>query len=314
MPENIDHQFAFFRESAAKTAKTVGRGLSACWNKVKNGERGWNLLRGMAPGLLIGALAGGAFGAAAGALIGFMIDQTLARKDASKGIAEALLSPERETREEPFPGAIALAGLCVWWMRRHETLDPHAMGKLRNRLLALAGPNSDSGTKIEDILEEASSKAGVLDGPRLASAFAHRREPSLSSEPAELLFAILRESRGALTLALMKEAKLLLETAGVPEPETRKAARQYYPSYSNPFEILGIKEDSGREEAKRSFRKLSMMFHPDANANLSEEQKKASEEAFIAIKNAYAQVLSLSGNEGSRAKEEMGSPAKGFSA
>ena len=36
---------------------------------------------------------------------------------------------------------------------------------------------------------------------------------------------------------------------------------------SNPYEVLGISPTATDEEVKKAYRKLSRMYHPDANIN-----------------------------------------------
>ena len=57
------------------------------------------------------------------------------------------------------------------------------------------------------------------------------------------------------------------------------------------YKTLGVKEDASQDEIKKSFRKLSIKYHPDKQANKSEKEKKEAEAKFKEINEAY-QVLS----------------------
>lgn len=57
------------------------------------------------------------------------------------------------------------------------------------------------------------------------------------------------------------------------------------------YEILGVKKDASADELKKQYRKLSLQFHPDRQAGKSDAEKKAAEEKFKEISEAYA-VLS----------------------
>lgn len=53
------------------------------------------------------------------------------------------------------------------------------------------------------------------------------------------------------------------------------------------YNILGVKENASHEEIKKAYRKLSLKYHPDRQANKSEQEKKEAEEKFKEINEAY---------------------------
>lgn len=57
------------------------------------------------------------------------------------------------------------------------------------------------------------------------------------------------------------------------------------------YSILGVDKNASEDEIKKAFRKLSLKWHPDKHANDSEADKKAAEEKFKDIAEAYG-VLS----------------------
>ena len=61
---------------------------------------------------------------------------------------------------------------------------------------------------------------------------------------------------------------------------SEQAKRDYY-------EVLGVKKDATKDELKKAYRKLSMMYHPDKQQGKSEEEKKDAEEKFKEIAEAY---------------------------
>jgi hypothetical protein len=273
--------------------ENVKKASEGVLRKLKEGRGGWGLARGFLPGLALGAAIGGLYGAIAGSLIGFMVAQTLSLRDSETRISEALLFPERASPRGAFPESLALVGLAVWWARRDEGSGAHATGFARGLVAREAARRKVSQEETERIFEAAESRADALDGGRLAAAYGRTRDPLCAALPAELLFGMLHEGGSPLTPGTRREIMALLSKASVPEGEAEACAKAFFPDYLNPYEILGIEEGAGRDEAKRSFRRLSLMFHPDANEDLDEERRKASKEAFIAIKEAYAEVLAL---------------------
>ncbi len=57
------------------------------------------------------------------------------------------------------------------------------------------------------------------------------------------------------------------------------------------YEILGLKKDASADEVKSAFRKLARKYHPDANPDLTGNERKAAEEKFKDVSEAY-EVLS----------------------
>lgn len=57
------------------------------------------------------------------------------------------------------------------------------------------------------------------------------------------------------------------------------------------YKTLGVAENASEDEIKKAFRKLSIKYHPDKQANKSESEKKNAEAKFKEVNEAY-QVLS----------------------
>jgi len=57
----------------------------------------------------------------------------------------------------------------------------------------------------------------------------------------------------------------------------------------DPYQVLGVSRDTSEEEIKKAYRKLSRIYHPDANIN--NPNKEQAEEKFKEIQQAYEQVM-----------------------
>ncbi len=57
----------------------------------------------------------------------------------------------------------------------------------------------------------------------------------------------------------------------------------------NPYDVLGVDRNASEEEIKKAYRKLSRMYHPDANVN--NPDKKRAEEKFKQVQQAYQQIM-----------------------
>ena len=67
------------------------------------------------------------------------------------------------------------------------------------------------------------------------------------------------------------------------------------------YSILGVSKDATDDEVKSAFRKLSMQYHPDRQVGKSESEKKAAEEKFKEISEAYDTL----GDKDKRQKYDM---------
>ena len=57
----------------------------------------------------------------------------------------------------------------------------------------------------------------------------------------------------------------------------------------DPYEVLGVSRNASDEDIKKSYRKLSRKYHPDANVN--NPNKAQAEERFKEVQQAYQQIM-----------------------
>lgn len=57
----------------------------------------------------------------------------------------------------------------------------------------------------------------------------------------------------------------------------------------NPYDVLGVSPDAGDDEIKKAYRRLSRMYHPDANIN--NPNKAEAEEKFKEVQQAYDAII-----------------------
>lgn len=58
---------------------------------------------------------------------------------------------------------------------------------------------------------------------------------------------------------------------------------------SDPYQVLGVDKNASMDDIKKAYRKLSRIYHPDANIN--NPNKEQAEEKFKRIQEAYQQIV-----------------------
>ena len=61
------------------------------------------------------------------------------------------------------------------------------------------------------------------------------------------------------------------------------------------YKTLGIEPSATDEEIKKAYRKMAMKYHPDKLTGLGEDVKKAGEEKFRSVKDAYDHLKKVRG-------------------
>lgn len=60
---------------------------------------------------------------------------------------------------------------------------------------------------------------------------------------------------------------------------------------TDPYKVLGVPHDASNDEIKKQYRKLSRIYHPDANIN--NPNKDQAEAKFKEIQQAYTQIMDM---------------------
>jgi DnaJ-domain-containing protein 1 len=84
---------------------------------------------------------------------------------------------------------------------------------------------------------------------------------------------------------LAGEIRLILDPYFQNEPGAQHAASP------DPWKILDLPPDTPLAKVKSHYRKLATQFHPDALQALDEEHRETAARAFMAIKEAYKEIL-----------------------
>jgi hypothetical protein len=234
---------------------------------------------------LAGALAGllaGWFGLAAGLIIGFMLDVARLEARTRRLLSAYLGRPDAAEPSAPLPGFAAAACLAL----RGEwpgIADLESKRALWGRLSAAALPPGARARREAERVADVASRCAGADLPGLARLLATTDAPRARRLLADWAFAAAALGRGRLDAGTELKLRAALGDCGVGAQEMLAARLASFPGERDPWTVLGLAPGASRADAKRAYRRLSRLFHPDASPDEDGER-------FRELREAYAQL------------------------
>lgn len=112
------------------------------------------------------------------------------------------------------------------------------------------------------------------------------------SQRLELLHVLFRISRADADInpSELQMLQYIATHMAITTPDFLSLRAMFVSSPDADYKILDVSPDAGEEEVKKAYRKMAMRFHPDRLQGLSENEKKAAAEKFVAVQKAYEQI------------------------
>ena len=278
---------------------------------IRRCPRPLKILAGPIIGALIG-LIGGIPGFFIGLLMGYLIGRLFVQSGEDRRILDYFESPGSQQFYEGESGLAAWCALSVLvasqdiensagdnppdlsvkgFRKKWETFpfDITAEKILRRTVLeasySFTSPLADP-HMMEHFSRLAWSDRDMINPDLLAESLAARR--ALTGDIATFARNLSRLANGKNSQALVREIQLVLEPYMGDEKQAENIAPEIKP---DPWEILGLPPGTPRKEVKAHYRRLAKQFHPDELAVLTEKHREAAARAFIAIKEAYKEIV-----------------------
>jgi DnaJ-domain-containing protein 1 len=263
-----------------------------------------------AVGVFVG-MTGGWFGVLLGLLVGYMLDELFKQGRRDRSVVAYLMNPGPAEFTEPVPGLAAYCALSVLvlsdtGLKRDAASSVVVTEVVRAAESVLSVP-AESRLEIENIAREAFIHRSGLNPDLLAESLMARRARFHDFSAIALSFLTLAEGPQGCVLAERLASILAPEwvkgrKAGARRSEGRKAHEphpqdRWHGEELEAFTVLGISPGASPEDIKVAFRKLAVLFHPDALSGLEENKKREAGEAFIRIERAYRLALQITSVE-----------------
>ena len=240
--------------------------------------------KGRLAGSLFGILAG-PFGIALGFLIGYLVDRIFASGTMHEKVLVFLRCPDASRLPGNEKGKYSffclLSAVCLasqGSLRMEERLFLY----LEN--FFPCDKNDEDYLKI--LLEEIDGFDAAWD-IRAHAAEVRRLHESLPDGRLRELYAGLLSFASELNNPVLMILKLVAQAWDIPSG----IEEVVLPLQEDPYRILGLGHDAGKNEVKKVFRMLATQFHPDGGFALSYIQLRETEEAFRRIREAYERIM-----------------------
>jgi DnaJ like chaperone protein len=238
-------------------------------------------------GGIAGIFNGGVIGAGTGLLLGYFVQVVAGQFYMDIAVARYFENPGRSIFPEGEPGIAAYCGLGIYIMFKSKYKDDTLF---ISRVSESAVSSFSRGVRALPLIELfcriAISRRTCLNPDLLAeSLMARRRSREDSPRLGEQLerLALGKEARQeAAYIRQVLDPRYQPPDPGAPE------------EVLDPYLLLGLTPGASREMVKSAFRKLAVQYHPDVLQNMDEEKRKIATLAFIAVKEAYREIMRTS--------------------
>ncbi|MBN2638988.1 MAG: TerB family tellurite resistance protein [Bacteroidales bacterium] len=83
---------------------------------------------------------------------------------------------------------------------------------------------------------------------------------------------------------------MISASMSIPSADFESLKAMFVKNTDSAYTILGIKHDATEEEIKAAYREMAKKYHPDKVAHLGDDVKKAAEEKFQSVNEAYEAI------------------------
>ena len=232
-------------------------------------------------GAVIGLITAGPFGALIGFLIGMYIEYMGSDQPKSSD-ADNTEAYHRQTNTDFSHHLLVLIAAI---MNADGSAMRSELELVKRMLVRTYGEQraSDLLLVLREMLKEKQDVSYVCRHIRGAMAYSQRLE---------LLHVLFRISRAdsEINPSELQMLQFIATQMAITTPDFLALRAMFVTTPDSEYKILDVSPDAGEEDVKKAHRKMAMRFHPDRLLGLSEKEKKAAEEKFLAVQKAYESI------------------------
>ena len=227
---------------------------------------------------------------AAGIVLGYFVGCLFSQMGNDKAVCRYFENPGRSSFYEGEPGLAAFCALGAYIMSKASPkvlTDEAAAARIAGGAVSVFPQGKKIGSLAESFCRLAFERLSFLNPDILTeSLFARRAEAGdralMGSELASM--AMGRDAQQeALYIRQFLDPSFHPPVSENPEDD--------------PWTVLGISKGTSYDEIKKTFRRLALMFHPDNQTGLNDEERKQLGETFMRIRDAYRAITRETNNE-----------------
>jgi DnaJ like chaperone protein len=224
----------------------------------------------------LGWAIGGPIGGLLGFFVGSMVDNTTVRT--------STYSPA-DDRTTPGAFGASLLVLIAAVMKADGKVVKSELDYVKQFFVRQFGSNSaaEATIMLKDILKQ---DIPVRD---VCSQISRKMDYSSRLQLLQLLYNV-SLADGNVQPSEIQLIDTIAEYLGISSSDLLSIKNMYIPETDSSYKILEIDRLASNDEVKKAYRRMAMKYHPDKVSHLGEEFKKAADEKFKKVNEAYEKI------------------------
>ncbi|MCA1755360.1 MAG: DnaJ domain-containing protein [Spirochaeta sp.] len=237
--------------------------------------------------------AAGPFGVALGFLVGFLVDHMRMRRTAGSMVARCFSgSTTVPTRQEAELATglplevVAFIGLGVRVVVADGFVKDLHLGTLQRELRKRYPLIARSARQVESVMQEAVVLGTRID-PSRALRLVEAESPVVKAELFAALLRVALSDGAEISPVRIQQLEAIGTGLGLNSEDIRTMLRPLRSLNAEARAVLGVDSDIDLAGLRKIYRRLATEFHPDLAQELTADQQRMTNEAFLRIQEAY---------------------------